>query len=60
MDRPDLNEIPIPDLDALALGGIYVSCFPGMWDEMLQRAYDDGITILEMDGEEVVKAFRKQ
>jgi len=57
--RPTLEEIPISN--ALNRGIFTVTMSIGQWDEFLQTAYNNGATLLELDGSErPVKAFRKR
>jgi len=60
--RPELDSTPIPDITKP--GGLFITCSPGQWDDMLEIAYDEGWTLLEVedrDGKEVVvRAWKRK
>ena len=61
MKRPLLESIPLPD-PFPEPGKPYMTMSPGQWDLLLQRAYDRGWTLLEIeevDGQEkAIRAFK--
>ena len=62
MRRPELNEVPVPDLLNLP-PIVIVTMAPGQWDTLLQSSYDSGFLLLEIedfgDSERIARAFRK-
>ena len=61
--RPQLDPIPLPN-PFPAPGASYITMSPGQWDGLLQAAYDDDFTLLEIevvDGEEkLARAFKRK
>lgn len=61
MKRPQLNEVPLPN-PFPEPGTAYMTISPGQWDALLEGAYKDGWTLLEIeevDGQEMpVRAYR--
>ena len=57
--RPTLEETPISS--ALNRGVFTVTMSVGQWDGFLQTAYDAGVTLLELDENEMpIRAYRKR
>lgn len=62
MNRPTLNEIPIPDIRTER--AMYVTMGQGQWDSFLEHAYNNRGVLLEVGykgGQEVItKAYKKE
>jgi hypothetical protein len=62
VNRPVLNEIPIPDLTKNK--AVYVTMGQGQWDSFLEHAYNNRGVLLEVGyqgGQEVItKAYKKE
>ena len=62
MNRPALNEIPIPDIRKER--AMYVTMGQGQWDSFLEHAYNNRGVLLEVGlqgGQEVItKAYKKE
>ena len=62
MNRPALNEIPIPDIRMER--AMYVTMGQGQWDSFLEHAYNNRGVLLEVGlqgGQEVItKAYKKE
>ncbi len=58
MKRPMLNKIPLNDF--MTPPGLVVTMGVKQWDALLEAAYDDGATLLELNRkEQPVAAYRK-
>ena len=58
MKRPPLESTPLPNPFPQP-GRLYITCCPGQWDATLKAAYETGWTLIEIEGEKAVRAFRK-
>jgi hypothetical protein len=62
MKRPELEPTQLPN-PFPEPGGLYITMSPGQWDRLLEGAYNQGWTLIEIDevnGEErAVRAFKK-
>ena len=62
MNRPTLNEIPIPDIRTER--AMYVTMGQDQWDSFLEHAYNNRGVLLEVGyqgGQEVItKAYKKE
>ena len=58
MTRPTLHPIPLAEV-TFAPGTITMTMSAGQWDTLLAAAYEQGATLLELDGNErPVAAYR--
>jgi len=64
MKRPILNEVSLSDtMDALVNGvpSVIFTMSQGQWDTLLQLAYDEGHTLIELNENEApMKAYRRK
>ena len=60
MNRPPLNEIPIPDITKDK--AVYVTMGEGQWDSFLEHAYNNRGVLLEVKGDDevITKAYKKE
>ena len=49
MNRPELPEIPIGEAASLAPGSGTTGMSVGQWDDLLEAAYREGSTLVELD-----------
>lgn len=58
MTRPILHEIPMSEAIGMSEPCVYVTMSSGQWDALLERAYLEGTTLIELNEELPVRAFR--
>lgn len=61
MKRPMLRSVPLDSVLPLKPGTLTITMSVGQWDTLLAIAYDTGVVLLELDGEEQpVAAYQRE